>query len=86
MTDIRNVHGISYTVRECPICGKNDKLVMPDYECFEELYNKHGRATMHMGCDRCNLQMYEHSYNGPDFDKKMGRLVTQWNTRSGENG
>jgi hypothetical protein len=59
---------------------------MPDYECFEELYNKHGRATMHMGCDRCNLQMYEHSYNGPDFDKKMGRLVTQWNTRSGENG
>ena len=64
MTDIRNVHGISYTVRECPICGKNDKLVMPDYECFEELYNKNGRATMHMGCDRCNLQMYEYPERG----------------------
>lgn len=84
MTDTRNVHGISYNVRECPFCGKTDKLVMPDYECFKDLYKEHGMATLHIECARCHLSMYEHSYNGPDFDKKTGYVVAKWNTRSGE--
>lgn len=84
MTDTRNVHGIPYAVRECPICGKTDRLRITDYEFYEELYKKHGGATLHIECERCHLQMNEFSEHGFNYNKKLERLLKKWNTRSGK--
>lgn len=82
MTDRRNLNYVIYEVRECPLCGKTDKLEITDYELFNDLMKENGSATISIDCARCNLTLYEHSYHGLDYNEKMGILVRKWNTRS----
>lgn len=72
---------MTYLFRECPICGKMDALEYPDEQQFNELYEKNGGATITVECNRCALTMWEHDYDGSDFEQRVRILANKWNNR-----
>ena len=76
---------VSLDAKACPICGKVDRLEITPVDrflrCWEsskETLGKHG-ATISIKCWRCSLELYEHEYNGKDYNKKVAILLNVWN-------
>ena len=70
-------------LKPCPFCGGKDLTITPR-SGFKRVLKEHGRATISMSCTKCHIDMYEHSYNGNDFDTKAKILIEKWNERKGE--
>lgn len=70
-------------LRECPICGKDDKLVIEDRSLFDLVRQKYGDALLEMNCNRCNLRLavYPLEFDDNDYDTMLTGLVEKWNTR-----
>lgn len=71
-------------IRPCPFCGSIDNLEITSDNQFYELYGKHGGATITIKCTKCYAEMYEHDYNGNNYDQKAKLLIEKWNRRNGE--
>lgn len=70
-------------LRECPICGKDDKLVIEDRSLFDLVRQKYGDALLEMNCNRCKLRLavYPLEFVEKDYDTMLTGLVEKWNTR-----
>lgn len=79
------IHNQEYEVKPCPFCQKLDQLTITSIEGFGALYAEDGKATIRLSCERCRVDMYEHDYDGPIYDKKVKKLVNKWNHREEEN-
>jgi hypothetical protein len=67
----------------CPICGKDDKVVIEDRSLFDLVRQKYGDALLEMNCNRCNLRLavYPQEFVDKDYDTMLTALVERWNTR-----
>ena len=67
----------------CPICGRDDKLVIEDRSLFDLVRQKYGDALLEMNCNRCNLRLavYPQEFVDKDYDTMLTALVERWNTR-----
>lgn len=72
---------IKMKVKPCPFCGNAEKLFVSSRINFEELYKDNGDACITLRCYRCNCELAEHEYHGPDYGFKLGVLLTKWNNR-----
>lgn len=62
----------------CPFCG-NENIEITTKSLFYELLGEHGSATISIECPVCNLDMYECSYSGNDYNLKREILLRKWN-------
>lgn len=71
-------------VMPCPFCGDTDEISITSRKSYNEMYKEHGTATIALTCERCKMDMYEHSYSDFDYVAKVRILVEKWNRRAGE--
>ena len=72
-----------FELKPCPFCG-GTKLEIDSREFFEKLQAENGEACMSIECKtpNCYAQMFDHTHEESDYDKRMERLVDKWNRRT----
>lgn len=73
---------VEVKLKPCPICGRNDRLVISKKDKYEELLEKNGSAMISMECKRCDLELknYDH-YNINNYAVLRSMLINRWNER-----
>lgn len=72
--------------KPCPLCGKTDRLELSKREWFYESLHKDGIGScVRLSCERCHLDLYQHTYKWSDFntwnyDIVVGELKKKWNS------
>lgn len=66
-------------MKPCPICNSTNNLRVTDKEFFERAYEENGGATISIRCWHCGLELWEHSYLGKSYKKKLKILTNKWN-------
>lgn len=69
-------------LKACPFCGKRDCIEWTDEATYYELLGRNGSASIRLSCNRCKVDIWEHSNNDKNYDKKLVRLFKKWNNRT----
>ena len=70
--------------KPCPICGRDGSLVLLSKDSFEELQNNNGYAAVNLECVRCNIEMWEFTFDERNYDLRVDYLADKWNKRFAE--
>lgn len=70
-------------LKPCPFCG-GMKFRFSDKSKYYELLVEHGIACISMSCEKCKLDMYEHTDSIRNYDKKLEKLIKKWNSRAND--
>lgn len=55
--------GMNAGIKECPSCGKDDRVVVLDKKIFEAVMGKHGDAMVDITCRDCGLTLTDYTLN-----------------------
>jgi len=67
-------------VKVCPFCKSNkDLVVYPNYETYNEIVEKYGRACVSLKCNKCDVEMF--MFGKEDYTLKVRNLIAKWNYR-----
>lgn len=66
----------------CPFCGRTDKVVVMDKQFFYALQGEHDTAAMTVKCERCAVEMWEHTWRTKNYEKRVDILRRKWNKRA----
>ena len=66
----------------CPICEKVDRLYLESEETFEACKSKNdeNRACLYIECRRCDLSLYDHTYEVTEYSGRVDILMKKWNS------
>lgn len=66
----------------CPLCEKIDRLYLESEETFEACKSKNdeNRACLYIECRRCDLSLYDHTYEVADYSGRVDILMKKWNS------
>ena len=67
----------------CPFCGKKNFYVT-DKNVFYKLQKEYGNAAIEIRCNNCSLDLWEHTSDERNYDKRLEIAIAKWNTRKGE--
>ena len=73
----------SLNLRECPFCG-NKKLDVTTQSRFYELQGQYGTAAVCVRCWECSTDMYDHTSNEKNYEKRIALLTKKWNRRASD--
>jgi hypothetical protein len=67
--------------RACPCCGKADKLEVTSERLYQMVRadSDNGEAPVSVRCQRCSLELWDHSYAFKDYDSRISMLRLKWN-------
>ena len=68
--------------KHCPFCGGTD-LRIDHEDDFDFLDEKYSKASLHMRCATCDVEMWEHTFDEHDYGKRLRLLAEKWNKRAG---
>lgn len=66
--------------KPCPFCGKT-KITFTSESGYYELLGKNGMACIAIRCEKCHVDMYEHTDSIRNYEKKLEKLIKKWNRR-----
>lgn len=73
------MEGVLKLFKPCPICGHSDVLDITFEESYNRIYMESGCACVAIHCQRCSLDLYEHTDSIKVYDDKVRRLAEVWN-------
>lgn len=68
-------------LKPCPFCGETKSLQVDSRKTFYELQGENGEAALCMSCEKCALDMWEHSFRVHNYEKRLELLAKKWNRR-----
>ena len=67
----------------CPFCGRT-AFDIDHEEDFDFLDEKYSKASLHMRCATCDVEMWEHTFDEHVYGKRLRLLAEKWNRRAAE--
>lgn len=65
----------------CPFCG-GTALDIDHEDDFDFLDEKYSKASLHMRCATCDVEMWEHTFDEHVYGKRLRLLAKKWNRRA----
>lgn len=69
-----------FELEPCPFCGGKPKVMSKKF--FEELDSEHGGACITIECEKCDLELYDHTVEEHDYYIRKFLIVNKWNRRA----
>lgn len=69
--------------KPCPFCG-NEELELLTEKDFYAVQGRTGSAAVRLRCWSCSTEMWEHSREEHNYDKRVQMLAAKWNRRAGD--
>lgn len=66
----------------CPFCGRVDEVVVMEKSFFYELQGEYDTACISVKCERCNVELHDHSRSIKNYEKRVDILRRKWNKRA----
>ena len=69
----------NFELKPCPFCGGEPNVMGKDF--FEVLETENGRACIDITCNKCRLELRDHTSEEHDYYIREFIIVEKWNTR-----
>ena len=68
--------------KACPFCGRADELDVMTEDCFYRLQGEYDTACISVKCERCDVDLIDHSSSIKNYEKRLDILRRKWNKRA----
>ena len=66
----------------CPFCGRTDKVVVMDKRFFYGLQGEYDTACITVKCERCMVELHDHTWSEKNYERRVDILRREWNKRA----
>ena len=67
-------------LKPCPFCG-GEVTFGTSRTSYYAILGEHGSSCVNVRCNKCSLDMYDHSRHVKDYDERIALLAKKWNRR-----